>query len=196
MENRDGLPETPYHPIVLHLIPRILTNLDRDPDSPTYGCFDRSYWHYKVHDYSSGLLQQSMLTLALIYDNNFNGNIYYKKAEIRDFAIAGLEFCTRIQHNDGSFDEYWAGEHSIPSTAFTLYAVCETSDVLGYITDDIKRCIDRSVRFLEKNVEQGALNQEMAAIAAIRYAATILDDDRIRDLSTNRFTQFLEKRLC
>lgn len=194
MENRDGLPETPYHPVVLHLIPRILTNVDRDPDSPTYGCFDRSYWHYKVHDYSSGLLQQSMLTLALVYDNNFNGNVYYKKAEIRDFAIAGLEFCTRIQHNDGSFDEYWAGEHSIPSTAFTLYAICETSDVLGYITDDIKRCIDRSVRFLENNVEQGALNQEMAAIAGIRYAATILDDDRIRDISTNRFTQFLEKQ--
>lgn len=191
MENRDEFSETVYHPVVLHLIPRILTNLDRDPASPTYGCFDRNYWHYKVQDYSSGLLQQSMLTLALVYGNYFSGNIYYKKDEIREFAIAGLEYCTRIQHNDGSFDEYWAGEHSIPSTAFTLYAICETSDILGYITERLKHCIEKSVHFLENNVEQGALNQEMASIAAIRYAAVILKNDRITDIATGRFAQLI-----
>lgn len=181
-----------YHPIVLHIIPRILTNLDRDPTSPTYGCFDRNYWHYKVQDYSSGLLQQSMLTLALVYCNHFSGNIYYKKEEIKEYAIGGLEYCTRIQHNDGSFDEYWAGEHSIPSTAFTLYAICESSDILGYRTDRLKQCIQKSVNFLGKNVEKGALNQEMATIAAIRYAAVILNDDQIIDIAKCRFAQLIE----
>ena len=194
MENRDEFSETAYHPIVLHIIPRILTNLDRDPTSPTYGCFDRNYWHYKIQDYSSGLLQQSMLTLALVYSNYFSGNIYYKKDEIREFAIAGIEYCIGIQHNDGSFDEYWAGEHSIPSTAFTLYAICETSDILGYTTEGVKHCIDKSVHFLENNVERGALNQEMVSIAAIRCAAAILKDDRITDLATSRFAQFIEKQ--
>ncbi len=191
MGNRDDKATIKYHSVVLHLVPRLLTNLDRDPDSPTYGCFDRNYWHYKVQDYSSGLLQQSILTLAIVYTNYFEGNIYYKKTEIRDLAIAGLEYCKRIQHNDGSFDEYWAGERSIPSTAFTLYAICETCNILGYISDDIKHCIDKSVDFLKDNVEWGALNQEMVSIAAIRYAATILNDERIQDLAMARFAHFL-----
>ena len=67
---------SPYHPVVLNSIPRLLTNLDRDPDSSNYGCFDRNYWHYKVQDYSSALLQQSALTLALVYSHKFEGNIY------------------------------------------------------------------------------------------------------------------------
>ena len=83
----------PYIPIVLHLIPRILTNLDRDRDSPTFGCFDRNFWHYKVHDYSSGLLQQCMLTLGLVYSNNFEGNI----------NISLLSAKTTIQTPLGSF---------------------------------------------------------------------------------------------
>ena len=29
---------------------RIFTALDRDPNSPTFGCFDRDFWHYKIRD--------------------------------------------------------------------------------------------------------------------------------------------------
>jgi hypothetical protein len=185
---------SPYHPVVLHSIPRLLTNLDRDPDSPTYGCFDRNYWHYKVHDYSSALLQQSALTLALVYSRTFDGNHYYNNDLIRGYAIAGIEFCRRIQYRDGSFDEYWKGEHSIPSTAFTLYAICEASDILEYCPDTLQDCIRRSVRFLEKNLESGALNQEMASIAALRYAAKILGDEEIAQVSRIRFRALLARQ--
>ncbi len=39
----------------LHL-QRLLGAMDRDPDSPTYGCFDRGFWHYKAQDWSSAIL--------------------------------------------------------------------------------------------------------------------------------------------
>lgn len=185
---------TPYHPIVFHIIPRILTNLDRDEDSPTYGCFDRNYWHYKVQDYSSAILQQCMLTLALVYNNNFKGNIYYNNDVIKNYAIAGIEFCTKIQHKDGSFDEYWHGERSIPSTAFTLYAICESRDILGDLPNDVSFCIKKAVDFLKKHVETEALNQEMASIAAIRYAAELLTDNKMKELATARFYNLLEKQ--
>lgn len=29
-----------------HQVARILTQMDRDPQSPTFGCFDRNYWHF------------------------------------------------------------------------------------------------------------------------------------------------------
>ena len=185
---------SPYHPVVLHSIPRLLTNLDRDPDSPTYGCFDRNYWHYKVQDYSSALLQQSALTLALVYSHKFEGNDYYNNDLIRGYAIAGIEFCQKIQYRDGSFDEYWKREHSIPSTAFTLYAICEASDTLEYCPGTLQDCIRRSVQFLEKNLESGALNQEMVSIAALRYAAKILGDEQIAQVSRIRFRALLARQ--
>jgi hypothetical protein len=185
---------TPYHPVVLHSIPRLLTNLDRDPDSPTYGCFDRNYWHYKVRDYSSALLQQSALTLALVWSSPFEGNRYYHKDLIRDYAIAALEFSLTIQARDGSFDEYWKREHSIPSTAFTLYAICEASEILAYAPPHLREGILRSVQFLKNNRESGALNQEMASIAALRYAAKILGDEALVQEARARFTALLPRQ--
>ena len=32
-------------------IPKILTLGDRNPHSPTYSCFDRNYWQYKIIDF-------------------------------------------------------------------------------------------------------------------------------------------------
>lgn len=185
---------SPYHPVVLYSIPQLLTSLDRDPDSPTFGCFDRNYWHYKVHEYSSGLLQQSALTLALVYSHNFKGNSYYNNDLIREYAIAGIEFCRKIQYRDGSFDEYWKREHSIPSTAFTLYAICEACDLLNYCPQHLRECIQRSVQFLEKNIESGALNQEMVSIAALRYSARILNDESIAQVSRTRFRALLARQ--
>jgi hypothetical protein len=187
---------SPYHRIVLQGIPVILTNLDRDPGSPTYGCFDRDHWHYKVHDFADAVLQQSVLTLALVYRNGFTGNIYYQNENIRSYAIAGLEFCKKIQHRDGSFDQYWKWEHSLISTAFTLFAICETCDILEYHDDQLNACIRKSVEFLKDHIETGALNQEIVSISAIRYAAKILKDDSMSRQSAERFMKFLSGQNC
>ena len=182
----------PYIPIVLHLIPRILTNLDRDKDSPTYGCFDRNFWHYKVHDYSSAVLQQCSLTLAFAYKCWFEGNIYYNSEIIKEYAIAGVKFCEKIQHKNGSFDEYWLGEGSVPATAFTLYSICETCDHLDIQPDT--SCIKKSVNFLNKHIETEVLNQEMASIAAIQYASEILKRNDYKELARKKFANFLLKQ--
>jgi hypothetical protein len=186
----NSLSENPYRSIILHLIPRILTNLDRDPDSPTRGCFDRNFWHYKVQDYPSALLQQCSLTLALVYLNHFSGNIYYNNKKIREYSVSGVNFCYRIQNRDGSFAEYWKGESSIPSTAFTLYSICETCDLLEIEPD--AQCLNSAVQFLIKHKETDVLNQEMAAIAAIRYAARLLGNREYETIAAQRFDELLK----
>ena len=40
------------------LLPRMLTQVCRDPNLSEYGAFDRNWWHYKVRDFSSIILQQ------------------------------------------------------------------------------------------------------------------------------------------
>src|SRR5713101_2256844 len=49
----------------LREIPKLLTLQDRNPHSPTYGCFDRNYWHYKVADFPCGMSQEFVWPLAL-----------------------------------------------------------------------------------------------------------------------------------
>src|SRR3990167_3348345 len=48
-----------------NLLPRILTQVCRDPSSSCYGSFDRDWWHYKIRDFSSIILQQAGYTLYL-----------------------------------------------------------------------------------------------------------------------------------
>jgi len=185
--------QTPYHKFVLSTIPRILTNLDRDSSSPTYGCFDRNFWHYKIRDFASAILQQCVLTLVLIYKNNFEGNIYYKKKKIKEYAIAAVDYWVKIQHRDGSFNEYFWMEHSIPSTAFSLYAICETCKILNYLPKKVLNAMRKTVKFLKKNPEEEALNQEIAAIAAIEFVGKITNDKKIENIAKKKFETILNK---
>ncbi len=183
-----------YKKYGLHMIIRVLTNLDRDPLSPTYGSFDRDYWNYKIRDFSSAILQQSCLPLALVYTYSFEGNIYFKNELIKNYAISAVKYWAKIQNKDGSFEEYWANERSIPATAFSLYAVCETCKILNFYDSTINEAIMRAARFLSKNEEKGALNQEMASVAALRNAAKVLDDLNLQRIADIKFSKLQKKQ--
>lgn len=170
--------EEPYKNIVLSVIPRFLSNLDRDIDSPTYGCFDRNYWHYKRSNFANATLQQGCLTLALLYTNNFEGNIYYKKENVKQLAAAAINFWSKIQLKDGSFNEAWYNEHGIPSTGFSLYAVVESCKILNYMDQNVLESVKKAADFLIKNPEREALNQEVGSMTAI-YNAYLLTKDKI-----------------
>ncbi len=51
--------------VVDRLLPRLLTQACRDPHSPAYGCFDRDWWHYRIRDFPSIILQQGAYTAWL-----------------------------------------------------------------------------------------------------------------------------------
>ena len=157
----------PYKDIVLNNTAKILSLLDRDEDSPTYGCFDRDHWHYKIRDFASAILQQGCLVLAQVFSNKFDGNIYYNNEKIKKWSIAAINYWVKIQHRDGSFDEYWPNEHGYPPTVFSTYAVSETYRILDLDDTRIKKALLKSARFLLKKKESGAVNQEIASVAAL-----------------------------
>jgi len=130
-----------FSKILLHQIPRILSQLDRDKDSLTYGSFDRSFWHFKIRDFSSAILQQPILILALLYKNNFKENIYYQNNLFKEWAIAGINFWCEIQLKNGGFNEYYPNEAGFPPTAFSLYAVTETCKILELKNQYVNDCI-------------------------------------------------------
>jgi hypothetical protein len=53
----------PLRELLVRALPRLLTQLCRDPGHPAYGCFDRHHWHYKMRDFPSAVLVQGALVL-------------------------------------------------------------------------------------------------------------------------------------
>ena len=124
-----------YAEKALEQIPRLLSNQDRNPFSPTYGCFHRDYWLDKTSDFPDAVRQFAVHALALVYRNDFPGNVYQGRAQIRDWAIAGLDFWQAIQHRDGSFDEFYPNERGwVGPTAFTTLTSIEA---LSLLSDEI-----------------------------------------------------------
>jgi len=101
---------------------RILTQVDRDPDSPTVGCFDRVYWHYKARDYSSAILQQSIHALESIRKGEIAVEV--SEQEIVRLVKAAVRGLTRQINAQGGVNEYYPHENSFVAGAFSLSAVC------------------------------------------------------------------------
>ena len=86
---------------VLQNTPRMLSWIDRRQGSPTYGCSDRNYWHYKIIDFPCSMLQETALTLSLLYSVKFNNNKYYGSKYIKELAIAQIYYWMKIQNRNG-----------------------------------------------------------------------------------------------
>ena len=124
-------------------IPKILTLLDRNPHSPTYGCFDRNFWHYKIIDFSSGMAQEFVFPLALIYDTDIPDNPYYHQSTIKDWVKAGICYAARSAHKDGSCDDYFPFERASGAAAFSLLACIESYIVLN-LEDDFSNNLENN----------------------------------------------------
>lgn len=170
-----------YQDFIIKNMPKILTQIDRDRDSRTYGSCDRNHWHLKIRDFTSAILQQSGLFLAVVYDLDFEGNLFYRDEKIREWAIATLHYWTKIQLKDGSFNEYYPWEHGFPPTSFSLYSACEIYRRFGLKEPAVEQKIRKTANYLIKHIETQALNQELASVTALYDAYLILRDDAIRN---------------
>jgi hypothetical protein len=183
--------ESFYTDFILKNAPRVLTQVDRDADSKTYGSCDRNHWHLKIRDFDSAILQQTGLTLALLYQLDFEGNVYYGNENVKRWAAAALEYWAKIQLRDGSFNEYYPNEHGFPPTAFTLYTACEIYLRLELDDAYIKEKIRRTARRLCGIVEEKAFNQEMASITGLYDAYRVLGESWVLEGCERKLSRIL-----
>jgi len=178
-----------YAEKALSQLPRILGNQDRNPFSPTYGCFHRDYWLDKTSDFPDAVRQFAVHALALVYKHNMPGNIYYQHPKVLEWANAGLSFWADIQHGDGSFDEFYPYERGwVGPTAFTTYTTVEALNLLGdEVPAEVRQKVENAVRKAAHFVAAGEseedhlANHHAMACLAVWKAYALLGDEKLKE---------------
>ncbi len=169
-------------------IPKILTLLDRNAHSPTYGCFDRNFWHYKIIDFPSGMSQEFVWPLALALTCDAPENPFFQRQVLREWIEAGILFAARSAHPDGACDDYFPFEKAGGAAAFSLLACVESYTLLGLSSEEMLRFFHLRATWLARHHESGRLTNHQALI--------VLCLEKVgRLLSTTVWDKAKEKRL-
>ncbi|MBU2259066.1 hypothetical protein KKC44_00500, partial [Patescibacteria group bacterium] len=178
-----------YAQKALSQIPRLLSLQDRNPYSPTYGCFKRTYWLDKTVDFPDALPQFGVLSLTLAYNHDMPGNFYKDQEKMREWILAGMKYWTKIQHRDGSFDEFYPNEHGWTGpTGFLLYAMLKSYIILNErgefpadLCDEFFEACRKAARYIIKWDEHGVLaNHHAMGVLPVFYAFHVLGDEELR----------------
>ena len=170
------------------LIPKILTLLDRNPHSPTYGCFDRNFWHYKIIDFPSGMAQEFVWPLALVHQTDIPNNPFYQRSPLQEWVEAGILYAAGSAHRDGSCDDYFPYERAGGAAAFSLLACMESYALLGLRNEAALRFFRKRADWLASHQESGRLTNHQALIVLCLELASRL-------LQTSRWDRAKDQRL-
>jgi hypothetical protein len=160
-------------------IPTLLTLLDRNPHSPTYGCFDRNFWHYKIIDFPSGMAQEFVLPLTLAYQTDIADNPYWQQSAIRDWVEAGILYAAHSAHADGSCDDYFPLERAGGAAAFSLLACVDSYMLLNLSNTTMLRFFEQRADWLAHHHESGRLTNHQALIVlCLELVSQLLDTSK------------------
>jgi hypothetical protein len=167
---------------IQHKIEYILSQLDRDPFSKTAGSFDRLYWGWKLKDYPDATLQR--LTYVLT-------NYYYKienticeEETFLAWIVKSFDYLKTIQHSDGSFDQAFPNEHSHGATAFLLFDIARTYQLMqDKLEIETRKTISETIRkmgdyLIAHDEKHGFIsNHLLGAAAGLQILYKITQDD-------------------
>ncbi|MBN2458143.1 hypothetical protein JXB31_03380 [Candidatus Woesearchaeota archaeon] len=186
-----------YSDKALIMIPRLLSLLNRNEFSKTYGSFQRTFWLDKSDDFVNALPQFGTQSLALVYSYPFPGSIYYRKEKIKRWTLAAMDYWTRIQHSDGSFDEFYPNERGWAGpTGFLLYSMAQSYRLVGdsmssSFKDRFLETCRKAAVFLGKYDEEGILaNHHAMAFMPIYHAYDLLKDKRLLNYYRDKINYF------
>lgn len=130
-----------YFRRIVENVPRILSHLDREIFSPTYGSFDRLFWAWSATDVSNVDAQRLVLPLSLAYRYTSAGvaHAYHGHELLLHGVEAALRFLVREQHANGSFDQWYPNDYSVVSAGFVFHDVLLAMDLLGDSMDEALR---------------------------------------------------------
>ncbi len=188
-----------YAEIGLRSMGRCLSMIDRNPLSPTYGCANREYWLSRATDFPSAIAQYAILPMALAYMEPFPGNPHHRQPKMAAWIAAAMSYLPKIQHADGSFDEFYPNERGWAGpTGFLLHAmVAGWKAVSAQLSPQDKERIStsmlRAAKFLASNDEIGVLaNHHAMALLPVAEVMALFQAKHLEPLYAERKKAFLE----
>ena len=166
-----------YINTALPYIPRLLHLIDQNPYSPTYGCFDRAFWHYRTMDFPCGMSQEMVLPLALAFARQYPGNKYYQTERLKELSEAAIRYMIKSSHKDGTCDDYFPYERAMGALVFSLYAASEAYQVIGMKDEKVENLFIKRVRHLEHENESGRLSNHQALAGLAAYNVYCITGD-------------------
>jgi hypothetical protein len=166
-----------------NLLPRMLTQVCRDPGHPGYGSFDRNWWHYKIRDFSSIILQQG--GYAMLCASTLPAHSEHADALTR-LASASCRFWNTRAKKHGAFEEYYPWEQGYPPVAFSTLAVAKMAATGVVSVQEISEGLKIATDQLLNRFEPKATNQQVAGTAAVcwirKIAPELVDETALRAL--------------
>jgi len=160
-------------------LPKIFELVDRNRLSSTYGCFDRAFWHYRTSDFPSGMYQECVLPLAIVWGLRHLENPYFQQERIRELVWAGIDFARHSSRPDGSCDDYFPYERAAGAAAFSLYACTEACLLLNFEEPRFQSFFKKRASCLDYKgyQESGVLSNHKALIVLCLYNVFLLTQD-------------------
>ena len=163
---------------MLDQIPRMLSQVDRNMHSPTYGCACRNHWHYRVEDIANIQMQGIALSLAIAWKTDIPDNPYYRSPLLLDWIEGMLDFAMRVQQSNGAFEETYRGHESYAATALLVYYLSETvlqleRHLSAGIRNDTKQMLNRAAQWLSRDTAERSGNHVAVTAAACMNLAAL-----------------------
>ena len=178
------LTDNPYLPAIYHTLPRLLSLLDGDETSASYGMGDRFYWAWGLIDFENGTFQGMAHGFADLWRHNLWP---YAESDCRfikriDAIFTGAD---RLRRRDGSLEEAFPNEGSFCVTALVAYDLLCARDQLQGVADSDRlaswqRIVAPMIDFLQAQDERHAMisNHLATAVAALLRWSDLTGDPK------------------
>lgn len=155
---------------------RLVATQDRDPSSPSLGCFHTAYWRDKTSEFPDARFQEAAAALGLLSLDEFESIREDvgapDKETLRAAFLNGAKNLTAQQYKDGCYDEWYKGERGFAATAFTNVAF---GFALLFLRDEISRedhdslveTLRRAADWLSAREDVVKINHEVVAIVSL-----------------------------
>ena len=151
----------------------MLSQVCRDPNDSLYGCFDRNFWHYKIRDFASIILQQGgYFCHTLSQLDAFREHA----SHLEEMARAAAVFWNQRAKRKGAFEEYYPWEKGYPPMAFSALAMAKLVYEGPVGKEEVESGLRIARKQLEGRFESRAANQQMAGLAALAFLDKINPD--------------------
>jgi len=180
------MPDEIFKEKVYKHIRRIIGFIDTDENSPTFGCADRYYWHYKLKDYYNARFQEVSLVLAFFY---LDKDAYlYKNEKLFGLIRGVINFYIKNLNRNGSVNEIFPHEQSFCATSFSAYIITETLNLLNLDNEKkkYKKELEKVGDWLSKNENWHIANQVAASAITLYNIGKICGNEKFLKESDRR----------